>query len=915
MAILDIFKRRSKEPADKQSSKAGLTSEIGVAGDVVFTGFKDEEARADKVSIENYRKMIDTDTTAEALFNIVTLPILATTHHINADKDDTDETQANFTRKNLLEPPHKGGMDTPFSLFLDQLLLSTVDGFQLFEKVYKIEDGKYVYKKLANRDSVGITLKRSKDGGYGGAVQRVNYGGEYKDVTIAAYKTFLFTYGKSRSFLYGRSAFRSAYVKYDKKRRLEYLDSIAAQAYAITPKLLKRTESGALGKEGKSARNKALVALAKLGEVRPVASIPYGWDVEPLTSDGRMDMGASIERQNSEMARVFLAPFLLLGSQGKSSNVGSYALSADQSDMFMIALKGLMTKIEEHINQYLIADLIDLNFPDQHYPEFHFDDLTSDAVKAIKEAFMQLVKKDRVSNEMAEGIEKSMAGRLEIDLAKLKKEREKRLKKEAEDKNKEFRRANDKKNGGRAGNGDKFLSDNAVLESLGIDTSQLGCVMLDVERLDVLKYVDNAKADLSDTEMDYSNVPAEEVPHVTLLFGLMKSAHEFKDQVDQLLEDIDISEVTTERVGSFDSGDDAVPIVAHVKPTPELLKAHDELTKLPHVNTYTDYQPHITLAYVKNDQAVIDKWVKALSEHYNGKTVKVTGVNYGDKPKDGDGKELNDQQWWRPLTEAEKIVRLADIEKRMNKMEQDFIDTAQPIIEKDITAIVDRAAKSDADSFTYELPKKYEQTLINAIKNAYNYAKTGAADELKVKAPATGKKELAGMQELTNFIVNKQQDDLKNLIRAEILKAKRTRQLAEEDDEEELTPEQRFRQLLAALLGTWIADKLGLTASSIISQGVNNGRNDVFEREAKDDDLFQYSGLLDDRICPICRDLDGKVVTREEWERTKWKTPIHFRCRCIWVLIRRIVSGAIDTALPDVTGLPDVAGGVDGPLI
>lgn len=320
---------RTIELAEKPKPAKGgkMTDEVGVAGDVVFNGFKDEEARSDKITIKQYREMLDKDPTVESLFNIFTLPIIAATYRIDADKNDTGEVQAEFVRRNLLEPPHKGGMETPMSLFLDQLLMSVVDGFQLWEKVYRIDEaGRLALKKLAHRDSIGITLKRDKYGGYGGAVQRVNYMGEWKEIELLAYKTFLFTHNKARDFLYGRSSFRSLYPKYDKKRRLEYLDSIALQNDAIKPKVLLRKESGALGKEEKTARNKALAMLAKLGERKPVASLPYGYDIKELNSQGR-DPHTSIERQNSEMARAFLATFALLGSQGKESNVGSYALS------------------------------------------------------------------------------------------------------------------------------------------------------------------------------------------------------------------------------------------------------------------------------------------------------------------------------------------------------------------------------------------------------------------------------------------------------------------------------------------------------------------------------------------------------------------------------------------------------------
>lgn len=939
MALRDIFKRNtelSDTPVKKASSD--MTSEVGVAGEVLFTGYENEEQRADKVSITDYRKMIDKDGTAQALYNILTFPILATSYEIRADKDDTNEEQALFVRKNLLEPAHKGGMETPFDLFLLQMMRSFLDGFQLFEKVYMVKDGKYVLRKLANRDSVGIWLKRDEFGGFGGANQRVLYENKYKWIEMDAYKLFLFTYGKEHSYLYGRSAFTAAYTHYDKKRRLEYLDSISIQNDAIKAKLLKRTEQGTLGKDGKAARNKALAALAKLGETKPVASIPYGYEVDTLDANGR-DAGPSIERQNAEMARSLLAQFILLGTQG-STSVGSFALSENSSDIFKIALKGTMQNIENHINNYLIADLIDINFPTQYYPEFHFNDLTSEALNAISEAFLQLVKNKQLSTEMIKGIEDATASRLEIDTEQIRKELDKQAAAAAKDASKN----NDTQNPGDAGNDggaanpggrfpDKQLSDSSMLDELGIDKSDLGCIMLKTQPLDVLKYVKDGSADLAPTDNDRSNVTGENASHVTLLFGLMENGNKLKPQVDKLLTGIDIPDVKISGVEAFGSQDaDTVPIVATVELTPELQKAHKELTRLPHANTYPDYKPHITLAYVKNDEATIKKWVDALKAVYVGKSIKTDGIDYGDLPSDSKALSDDQPQWHRELTAAEQGVKLSELNTKMDTLESQLVESMQPTVDGVIKQLASQAANARAATdITVTLPADYGKSLVASIKAAYNYGKTAAADEHKVAAPATSKDAVDGINQLAQFVVDKQQDDLKNLLRAEWIKAKRTAQLAdtsgdnsdlEQQDTIPQTPEKKaaqtaaFEASLASMLATWFTTKLKATASSVVPQGVNNGRNDVFIAIVEDGDLFQYSAILDGKCTSgICPPLDGKVVDKNGFILTPWQPPLHFNCRCIWVMIRKIAQGRIDTAIPAVTGLPDKSNGFSGPQI
>lgn len=412
MKLLNLFK--TKEATKLPSEMAG---EAGVSGDIVFSGFDNEVERPDKLKIKDYRKMRDTDATVESLLNVVTLPILSTTFGVKAAEDDENEEQADFIRACLFEQPYLGGMEIPFSLILEQMLHAIMDGFEVFERVYKLdENGRIVLKKLALRDATTIKIRVDDKGGYDGVNQKANFGLTQVNVNIPAHKTFLFTYGKADSPYYGRSAFKPLYGNWDKKRKLEYLDSIAIQNSAVKPKVLKRTSNDTITGGGSNDTKNILRKLAALGHLKPAASIPYGYDVTELQGGDNQRINESIERQNSEMARAFLATFSLLGSQG-SSSVGSYALSADQSDLFMISLKGTMNLIVDHINQYWIADLIDLNFPvgNRHYPEFYFDDLTDDTIQFLKGIFTKLIEKDKISDDIVAGIEEKIKSRFEIE--------------------------------------------------------------------------------------------------------------------------------------------------------------------------------------------------------------------------------------------------------------------------------------------------------------------------------------------------------------------------------------------------------------------------------------------------------------------------------------------------------------------
>ena len=385
-----------------------LQKEIGstISGSLIFGDYEQEmNAWNRERKIRDYREMMK-DPTVEGLFNIVTMPILASEYQIVAENEDENaKEQADFVRKNLFESSFKGGIETPFDLFLDEAMLALADGFAVWEKVYRLnKDGKLELKKLALRDSLSVELE-DKKGEYVGVKQTLEDGGV---VEIPAYKTFLFTHNKKFNRLYGRSILNSLYKNYDKKQKLEYLDSIALQNDAIKPKILTETQEH-LG-VGSGAMRKIIHAIGKFGKTNSAVSVPFGYDIKTLESDGR-DPHQSIERQKSEMAFAFMANFMLLGAQGKSSS-GSYALSNTQAGIFQMSLQSILDKLEAHINQYIIADLIDLNFAEPHYPQFKFAKLDKSKIESIFEIFKKMVDKDKVSDEVVKQVEDEVANQL-----------------------------------------------------------------------------------------------------------------------------------------------------------------------------------------------------------------------------------------------------------------------------------------------------------------------------------------------------------------------------------------------------------------------------------------------------------------------------------------------------------------------
>lgn len=173
---------------------------------------------------------------------------------------------------------------------------------------------------------------------------------------------------------------------------------------------------------------------------------------------------------------------------------------------------------------------------------------------------------------------------------------------------------------------------------LGYSLDKLGCIMLDLEPLS-FKVNESALYYAKDKKRFWidGNV-ASKTPHVTLLYGLVRSGPELKKHVDTVLDGKIPKEVTIDHIDFFDTppntDEEYYCIVAHLKVTPDLQEAHDRLQFLPHIDTFTGYKAHFTLCYIKKNDRTRDTLIDELNRAYKGKTIKAGALNYGgDKPE------------------------------------------------------------------------------------------------------------------------------------------------------------------------------------------------------------------------------------------------------------------------------------------
>ena len=173
-----------------------------------------------------------------------------------------------------------------------------------------------------------------------------------------------------------------------------------------------------------------------------------------------------------------------------------------------------------------------------------------------------------------------------------------------------------------------------LYDRLGIDTSALGCVMLDAESLNVHDVFPREFWYYGDLPGRRSGGPELET-HVTLLFGLLQNAHVWREYVDEVLDGWEPPDVIEVREFEVLDGRGYDVVVGEVWNQGKLREAHSRLSRLPHVNTFP-YRPHVTIGYVHQGvgEYMLPRLYDFLSKNCPGKVAQLPsrGLNYGDLP-------------------------------------------------------------------------------------------------------------------------------------------------------------------------------------------------------------------------------------------------------------------------------------------
>lgn len=393
-------------PPKVSTSVNGVTAkpraevEVGVGLFLPFvTPYRDawEVFRDSDVTPAQLLAMRRTDGQARALYRLITLPIraaLTTATFIPPAGVEGGSEEATFAENLFTLPESGGGMRTPFSLVMAQVLMAVFDGFSGFELVYWVPTkgplkGKWTLKKIAYRPPVTLTFLVDKTGDFYGFRQRTMFMGRSIDVEIGPEAAVHHTCNEEEKLLYGQSYFEAAFYHWDKKVRLYFVAHLAAQRAATG------TRVGHLPPSPTPDERTAFVkALSDLGFAQYLA-VPDGYSVDLLKEGTQFPFLDYINHHNSQMSKSILAPFFD-DKQGSSDETTLVDFGQQSDAMFILMLDTIMAEVESFINDKIIPRFIDWNFGSGKYPKFRFGQLTAEQKGILTDMFKTLAV---ISNE------------------------------------------------------------------------------------------------------------------------------------------------------------------------------------------------------------------------------------------------------------------------------------------------------------------------------------------------------------------------------------------------------------------------------------------------------------------------------------------------------------------------------------
>ena len=278
----------------------------------------------------------------------------------------------------------------------------------IFEEVFERDEKNQLVKirKLAPR--LQRTVKKwliDEKGGLAGIEQQAYFATKdsniWKTTKIPVDKLVVFTYRQEGSNFEGDGGMlRPAYKHWFIKDKLYLIQAIGLERHALGIPVI-FLPKGATTDDKNYAKH-----VVKTWRAHEEAGMLFPEGVKVDTIEGKFQNQAleeAIKHHDMEIGKSVLAQFMQLGT----GTTGSWALSKDQSDLFLMSLNSVVKNLSDPMNRYVIRPWIEMNFGKREkYHELTCENITKtsnqETITALQSLMtMGLVEKDDDLSEWA----------------------------------------------------------------------------------------------------------------------------------------------------------------------------------------------------------------------------------------------------------------------------------------------------------------------------------------------------------------------------------------------------------------------------------------------------------------------------------------------------------------------------------
>lgn len=395
-----------------------LDNEQGSALDAHSAMFSDFEDGAvfnlDQFRENDLKKMFREYGKSATMEQVLTLPIRKAA--LSVRRGDATTRTTDFIEKALFSTANNGGMSTPMNLVIAQMTGAITYRKSYFEKVLTERDGRVVYDKLAWRPSATCTVRRDKKNGAfkGFKQQPYRWEGNTDPISFDPDRAFVYIHGTHRNPLEGVSDFEIAYWCYKTSQKIRYLWYSFLEGQSLPKTVVKaRTQEEA----DRGARKvRGLRSGGVIGITDQIAL-----DTLESSGKGAEQFKEALQWLDSEASSSILAGFTDLGGAA-AGGTGSFALSKDQSDFFLMSRQSVSREMQDHINQFLIPDLVRYNFgPSAACPTVEFAPIAEDDMSSAVQLLTATSQSESpvIPREFMDELIERVAGFLELNTSKV----------------------------------------------------------------------------------------------------------------------------------------------------------------------------------------------------------------------------------------------------------------------------------------------------------------------------------------------------------------------------------------------------------------------------------------------------------------------------------------------------------------